>query len=285
MNQELLNYIAEQLKNGVGKEEISKSLMAGGGWTYTDINAAFTMLSSRPAAPVIPTIPAVPAPTNINVVGKTEEDTYKELLQKGYSIAQIQELIGESKKVGAKGEVQGKAVKTVLTIAGVLIGAGLFSFIAANWSGIPDLFKLLILAATIIVFNGAGFYAKVSYGSPELGESLFFVGSFAYGGSIFLIGQIFNLEIAWFDGFVLWMLGVSLMAYFSETKANYGLSVILAVISLGTGMGAIMQGPESFVLIESKNVYSMSLLFCFLAFLVTYSSGILAWRRINSQLK
>lgn len=288
MNQELLKYIAEQLKNGVSREEISKSLSAGGGWSYADINAAFSVLAQTPVVPVVHTAtpPAIAEPsasTALNISEKKEEDIYKEFLEKGYTVVQIQKLIDESKKEKTKGETQGKAVKTILSIAAVLIGAGIFSFIAANWSVLPDLFKLFILIATIFAFNGFGFYAKNMYGSPRLGDALFFAGSFAYGGSIFLIGQIFNIEIAWFDGFVLWMLGAALSAYLSEANANYSLFLTLSLVSLGIGTGSIINGAISpFAVKES---YSISLLFCFLAFLATYLSGIFAYNKINRQLK
>ena len=57
INQELLDYVKQQLQQGVSKEQIKGSLM-GNGWQESDINEAFMALSA-PSIPVPPaTVPS-----------------------------------------------------------------------------------------------------------------------------------------------------------------------------------------------------------------------------------
>lgn len=62
INQQLVNYIKEQVQRGVSREEIEKALLAIG-WQATDIKEAFDSLSF--SAPIKPTIPESPLPQSL----------------------------------------------------------------------------------------------------------------------------------------------------------------------------------------------------------------------------
>lgn len=107
-------------------------------------------------------------------------------------------------------------VRVLLVIGAVLIGVGILSFIAGNWQEIPKLAKFLLL-----LFATAGFYLggyKMEGHYPKTSRSLYYIGMFAFGAGIFLIGQMFNLGESVYADFFMWGLGILPLAYYLNDK-------------------------------------------------------------------
>lgn len=88
---------------------------------------------------------------------------------------------------------------------GLLLGAGILLFVAANWDTLSPLQRFLTLAATVAALHlGGGLAASRS---AALATTLHAVGTAAFGAAVFLAGQVFNLAEDWPHGFLLWAVG------------------------------------------------------------------------------
>jgi Predicted membrane protein (DUF2157) len=92
-------------------------------------------------------------------------------------------------------------------LGGVLLGAGVLLFVAANWALLAPSARFAALAATVAVLHVAG--GLVRSRSVALSTTLHAVGTAALGGGIFLAGQSFNLAEQWPAGFLLWGIGAT----------------------------------------------------------------------------
>ena len=88
---------------------------------------------------------------------------------------------------------------------GLLLGAGILLFVAANWDQLSPAGRFVLLAATIAGLHASAALARSRL--PALSTTLHAVGTAALGGGIFLAGQQFNLAAHWPEGFLLWGLG------------------------------------------------------------------------------
>src|SRR3990172_8445342 len=91
------------------------------------------------------------------------------------------------------------------SILGVLLlGAGVITFFAANWSIMPKVAKLTLLFGSMwLAYAGAG-YALRYREAPQLGEALLLLGVILFGSNIMLIGQIYHIDAHYPDRIFLW---------------------------------------------------------------------------------
>jgi len=121
------------------------------------------------------------------------------------------------------------------SILGVLLlGAGVITFFAANWSVIPKVAKLtLVFGSMWLAYAGAG-YALRYREAPQLGEALLLLGVILFGSNIMLIGQIYHIDAHYPNGVLLWALGGMVTAYLMHSQPAMIAGIALA--TLWTGM-------------------------------------------------
>lgn len=90
---------------------------------------------------------------------------------------------------------------------GLLLGAGVLLFVAANWYALSPWGRFATMAATVALLHVAA--GAVRTRAPALATTLHAVGTAAFGGGVFLAGQTFNLAEQWPSGFLLWSLGAA----------------------------------------------------------------------------
>jgi len=95
------------------------------------------------------------------------------------------------------------------SLGALLIGAGIISFVAANWQEIPQSLRIALIVLLTLSFHVA---AAFSTSSPALRLALHGVGTACLGAGIALAGQIFNLSSGWNGWMLLWAIG-SLAGY------------------------------------------------------------------------
>lgn len=112
---------------------------------------------------------------------------------------------------GARKPAQtGKLAILAFGFGGLLLAAGVFLFVAANWQDLSPWSRFAILFIVVLALHvGAAVGARFS---QALGTSLHAVGTAALGAGIFLSGQIFNLQAHWPEGFLLWAAGAGVAA-------------------------------------------------------------------------
>lgn len=90
---------------------------------------------------------------------------------------------------------------------GLLLGAGVLLFVAANWPNLSPAARIATLAGTVAVLHLLGGLAASR--SSALATTLHAVGTGAFGGAVFLAGQVFNLEEQWPLGILIWAVGAA----------------------------------------------------------------------------
>ena len=210
--------------------------------------------------------------------GRSKEDMYKELLGQGWTIEMIQ---GSLSSVGAeqhKDDTSKKTVHIIVTIGAVLVGAGIFSFIAANWFEMTKPLKMAIILLSMVVAYGAGWYLKEKSELQKTGDALILLGCIIYGAGIFLVAQMFNIRSNWPDGFILWMIGAIAMAFAVESYPLFYLAIPLGIIPL--------VGRPFEIFVVSYNPFLLTSSFLLLAAtIITFVTGWIVRKKIPAELK
>lgn len=104
----------------------------------------------------------------------------------------------------------GRTATLAFGLGGLLLSAGVFLFVAANWDLLSPWSRFGILVAVVAVLHLGG--AVGGRFSPALATALHAAGTAALGGGIFLTGQIFHLQEHWPQALLLWALGAAFAA-------------------------------------------------------------------------
>lgn len=213
------------------------------------------------------------------VGGKTREEIYKELLAQGFTIEMIQESFTSFTAHEEKDALSRRTIYIIVTIGAILVGAGIFSFIAANWQEMDRPVKVGIILLSMLISYGAGWYVKEKANLPKTGDALILLGAIIYGAGIFLVAQMFNIRANWPDGFILWMIGAVVMALSIESNMLFRLSVLLGIVALiGHPFGIVVGlGYNPFLLTSS--------FLLLIGAVVTFISGWVIRKKIPPQLK
>lgn len=198
----------------------------------------------------------------------SKDAIYKTLLAEGASVEQIENALEARSKKDSKLDLQQRTIQIIVTIAALLIGAGVFSFIASNWKSIGSTFKVIILLIAMLSAYLSGWKLKENSNYQKTGNALILLGYIIYGGSIFLIAQIFNIRANWPDGFLLWMIGGIAVALGSDV---FGLNYLVLIVALIGLTGSSMIFTSYFGLIESATLFTSSILLVISSVALFYS--------------
>jgi uncharacterized membrane protein len=91
-----------------------------------------------------------------------------------------------------------------LVMGGILLGAGVLLFVAANWDDVSPGWRLTLVLAMLALFHGAGIVAKERFAG--FATTMHALGTVAAGAAIALVGQIFNMQEHWPAAVMLWAL-------------------------------------------------------------------------------
>ncbi|MFC1629940.1 DUF2157 domain-containing protein [Patescibacteria group bacterium] len=164
--------------------------------------------------------------------GKSKEEIYKTLLGQGWKIEDIEDIFEDVDKEKRGEDIQQRTIRIVVTIGALLVGLGVFSFVAANWQGMEKFLKVAIIVVSMVASYVIGWLLKEKWNYKKTGEAFILLGAIIYGAGIFLIGQMFNIRGNWPDGFMLWMIGTLIMAFAIDSFSLYFLSIPIAFIAI-----------------------------------------------------
>lgn len=211
--------------------------------------------------------------------GKPKEEIYKELLNQGQSIDAIQDAFNQIVAKKKKEDIQKRTIRIIVIIGAILVGLGIFSFVAANWLVMPKVMKVSIIVIAMIASYTGGWFLREKWHHEKTGEALLLLGVIIYGAGIFLIAQMFHAREDWPDGFIFWMIGIIVMAFATE-------SFSLFYLTIPVGVAAIISQPIIFIVFGD---YDPSLLrssfLLLIATIVTFIAGWLVKKRIPPELK
>lgn len=212
--------------------------------------------------------------------GKPKEEIYKELLNQGWGIDAIQDAFNQIVTKEEKEDTQKRTIRIIVTIGAILVGVGIFSFIAANWQEMTKVVKVLIIVIAMIASYAGGWFLREKWHYEKTGEALLLLGAIIYGAGIFLIAQMFHTRGNWPDGFILWMIGTIVMAFAAESFSLFYLAIpvaIAAIIGHYFGIFGTFAGYNPFLLTSS--------FLLLIATIVTFITGWLVKKRIPPELK
>ncbi len=164
--------------------------------------------------------------------GTQKEDIYKALLLQGITVATIQDSYDELSEANAKEDTSKRTIKIILRIGALLIGAGIFSFIASNWQFMDRPLKVIVILVSMISVYLAGWLLQEKSQMTKTGEYLILLGTIIYGAGIFLVGQMFNIRANWPDGMILWLIGTLIMEICINLQSLLNFGLILSFVSI-----------------------------------------------------
>ncbi|MGB8225088.1 MAG: DUF2157 domain-containing protein [Polyangiales bacterium] len=126
----------------------------------------------------------------------------------------------------------GRAVVLFSTLGAVLVGLGALLFVGSHWDAMGPLARSLVLVVAYLTTCTAA-YAAHRKDLPLLSESLWFLATLVLGADVFLIGQIFNFTLTFWQGPFLWLIGDLAMGYARQRAAYAWLAVPLGLLALG----------------------------------------------------
>ncbi|HEY4345912.1 MAG TPA: DUF2157 domain-containing protein [Parvibaculum sp.] len=130
----------------------------------------------------------------------------------------------------SEGEATIRRVPQLLALLGaVLIGFAAMSFVAANWSEIPKLVKLVLLFAALWAAWGAAFVLH-RRGHPAFAEAAVVAGLALFGGNIMLIAQIYHVDAGAPGWVLLWSIVALAAAWTLPSRAALAIGILLAIL-------------------------------------------------------
>lgn len=209
----------------------------------------------------------------------SQEEIYSKLLNEGFFVNDIQEALEDRKHGSKKEDNQKRTIEIIITIGAILIGLGVFSFIASNWQDMTRGIKVFILVFSMLASYGVGFYLEEKTGLKKSAYGLYLLGAILYGAGIFLIGQMYHLPLEWPEGFIVWMMGNIAFLMIKPFAA-------LAFLAIGTGfIGSLPFLFEDAEMIWGfgNSIFSMEFILL-LGFIFTFVYGFKAHKKIRKQL-
>ena len=120
--------------------------------------------------------------------------------------------------------------KALINLGATLLGAALLNYIAANWMDFGRAAKISIILLVYVGSVLSAFLTDKRY--PILSQGLLLLGSFAYGGGIFLMAQIFHEGGHYTTALLWWMAGITPACVLFKDRLQLSLIQILSIIYL-----------------------------------------------------
>lgn len=119
--------------------------------------------------------------------------------------------------------------QVLATLAAVLLGFAIMSFVASNWDEMSNALRIAVLFSAVALSYGAaaGLFAK---GYDAFGHAAVLAGVSAFGASIMLIGQMYHLGGYPPHAVAMWAAGALLAGALARSNAALALAMILVVL-------------------------------------------------------
>ena len=124
-----------------------------------------------------------------------------------------------------------KLTRLLVFVGAVLVGGGLLLFIGSQWDESSPTRRLLLLFGVYLVVVASAAFAERQR-LHTTARAMWFLSSIAVGVNIFLIGQIFNLTLNYWQGTLLWMVACVAMGWAAPSTAQGWLAVPLGLLTM-----------------------------------------------------
>jgi uncharacterized membrane protein len=112
------------------------------------------------------------------------------------------------------------------TLAAILVGFGVMSFVAANWQDMSKLARLIVIAAGLwSAFGGAAWLEARNH--PYFANSALLAGVAIFGAGIMLIAQMYHMDGHPPDAVLLWGIGALATGLLARSNAALAAALVL----------------------------------------------------------
>jgi uncharacterized membrane protein len=110
-------------------------------------------------------------------------------------------------------DARSRAASALAVVGAVAVGIGVIAFFAANWDVIPKAARLALLVVALCATYAAAYHLRERTGRlPRVGAALYLLGVILFGASLFLVGQMYNVEAHDPLALLVWALGAAAVA-------------------------------------------------------------------------
>ncbi|MGI4741808.1 MAG: DUF2157 domain-containing protein [Janthinobacterium lividum] len=121
-----------------------------------------------------------------------------------------------------------QAVGLLPLLGSILVGLSALSVVAANWQSLPTGLRLGLLLGTLLAAYASGEYF-LRRGNRRLGHGLLGLGLVAFGASIILTSQLYQLVGYDASGLLAWVVAGVLLSFLYDSQALVLLPVVIGV--------------------------------------------------------
>ena len=159
---------------------------------------------------------------------------YRHRLERDLARWQSSGWVSESGAVAIRSDLDNRkspfgAAGIFAILGAVLFGFAVMSFVAANWSEMSKLSRLLLLLVTLWACYGAAGYLMQRQLQAFAGAAIL-GGIAAYGASIMLIAQMYHMEGNPPDAIFMWAMGALLAAVLLQSNAAVAATFVLITV-------------------------------------------------------
>lgn len=121
-------------------------------------------------------------------------------------------------------------IQIISIIGAVLIGLGVLSFVASNWSHLSNVQKFFLLLGGLIASYVSAWMTEDK--RPITSKALYYIGAFIYGAEIFYIGQMFHLGGELHNALFAWSIGIIPLAFYRKDRILYAVGFGLLYLAI-----------------------------------------------------
>ena len=119
-----------------------------------------------------------------------------------------------------------RAVGLLPLLGSILVGLSALSVVAANWPALPTAARLALLVGTVVAaYAGGDYFGR--RGNRRLGHALLGLGLVAFGVSIILTSQLYQLVGYDVSGLLAWVVASVLLSYLVDSQGLLLLPIVI----------------------------------------------------------
>ncbi|SHI35838.1 Uncharacterized membrane protein [Hymenobacter daecheongensis DSM 21074] len=134
---------------------------------------------------------------------------------------------------------EGRVVGLLPLLGSLLVGLSALSLIAANWQGLPELVRLLLLLGSMGGAYAAGEYFLRRGANDSLGIGLVGLGLILFGAGIVLTSQMYQLIGYDVTGLLAWAAAGAALTFLYQSRFLFALTVCIGGIVQGYSTGQL----------------------------------------------
>ncbi|MBI4354132.1 MAG: DUF2157 domain-containing protein [Candidatus Omnitrophica bacterium] len=163
-----------------------------------------------------------------------DDQQIKRWLAEGVITPQQAEKMMADALASRKERTSDRLIVVVSTIGALLLGIGAVLFVAANWEGLSELMKTLVLSGSTFGVSYLGYvlaYERKNF--PKVGSALLFLGALLFGATLFLLAQMYHVEANSHLLILLWLIAILPLVYVLGSLPIAGLASVLWFMWIG----------------------------------------------------